>query len=318
MYNEELKTKFIRERTTSLDVARGYESIFKRIGKFESQFDSDYSTWDCDRLNDVLKNIVGLRKSTNLVQLSMLKEYVKWRINNDIDGTNDYIFSINDVGVDKFKEVTVPNPGYLQRYLDILFDPESMKTNSNTTRFYFWMAFSGADEEDIFKIRRSDVDFNKMVIKNTEKDILYPIYIESLNCMHNCADLNSFLYTNKNYTNPIIRKRVDGDILIRGVRSIPGIKTMRADISKKVKALYSETKMRPTYSSIRLSGIFYRAYYDEMSGIEPDFKPIVLNDIDGKEYALESRRLTENQLIKKKIKEYNDDYIRWKMAWTYK
>ena len=67
-----------------------------------------------------------------------------------------------------------------------------------------------------------------------------------------------------------------------------------------------KTDLRLSYFKVWISGLFYRMFMDELSGIKPDFLPFV-KDID-------SAKGTKNRLndLKNRAKYYYEDYLCWK------
>ena len=168
--------------------------------------------------------------------------------------------------------------------------------------------------DDIFCVRVSDIDFDSMKIRYEEK--IYPIYTESLQAIRNCVFSKQYNYNHSNYTKKCIRDRVPGDILIRGIRSIPSSKSMRAEISTRCKKAIDSGKMDTelSYYRVWLSGIFYQMYELEQCGIPVDFSGVVLDKLDGKLFKLDSGRNTQESKRDEIARHYKADYERWKQT----
>lgn len=313
MYNEEIKTKFIRSYTSSISSAKVYVTIFNSIAPYEEKWEADLCTKEEQDLQPVIDNIVGLRSRSKWSRLIMLKDYVNWCINIEkVPNACDGMLKINSVGLDKIRKQTVANPPHLQEYLGKLYDAEDDKTIDNIYRCYYWLAYGGVSEEDILGIKCSDVDLENMVIHYKDTEI--PIYREAIRAFKNCIELTQFVYNHPNYTKTVWRNRVDGDTLVRGFRALPSIKTMRVEISRHAKAKEKDTGKRLSYYRTWISGIFFRAYERERMGEKLDFDKIVDEQMKGKTYKLDSGHNTQDAKKRKLVNDYIEDYQRWKFV----
>lgn len=243
----------------------------------------------------------------------MLKDYVKWCIGvAKVPNACDGMLQITTVGLDKMRHQTVASPLHLQKYLDTICSPDSDKATDSIYRCYYWLAYGGVAEEDILKVKCSDVDFGNMVVHYNGTEI--PIYREALAAFKNCAELTQFVYNHPNYTKTVWKERVDGDTLVRGVRSNISLYSMRVEISRRAKMNEEKTGLRLSYFRTWISGVFYRAYERELIGDTPDFSAVAAAKMEGKVYKLESGRNTQESKKRKVVKDYMEDYQRWKLA----
>lgn len=314
MYNEKLKADFIKHYTTSTLTSQRCVTVFNEVEPFENEWGADFCTKSADELRPVITKISGLRSRSSSLIISLLKEYVKWCVENGVDGANDGMLLITDVGLDKIKTQTISDPGHLQRYLDVICRPVEKQTTDDTIRCYFWLAYAGMKEEDILNVSIYDVDFDNMVVHYSKEDTDVVLYQEALPVFHNCVELKQFFYENTRYE--MWRDRLPGDNLLRGIRSEFSIKSIRVVLSKAAKREESTTSgMKLSYNRVRLSGVFYRAYQDEMAGLPVDFRQYVDFIRKGKEYDLKSCRNTQDSKLRQLVREYEEDYRRWKAAW---
>lgn len=315
MYNEEMKSRFIREYTGSLNTANVATTIFNAMEEHEKSWNADLCTRSSEELQPVITEITGLRSRSKWMALTILKEYVKWCIAMQVPGACDGMLQIQTVGLDKVKHQMVSSPLHLQKFLDDVFDSESEETLDNIYRCYFWMAFGGIDEEDIILIQNEQVDFGQMVIYYKTTNI--PIYREALPAFRNAVSLNSFLYKHPNYSKPVRRDRVPGDTLMRGIRATTKTFTMRTTLSKRnIKAIEDGlTDLQLSFYRVRMSGLFYRVYEMERAGIPTSFSEAALRVMDGKTYTLHGREKLEHRQNKIE-RSYMEDYQRWKLAFS--
>lgn len=316
MYNEELKTKFVRGYTTSVYTADVCQNIFNAFEPHEVRWGADLCTKSAEELQPIVDEIVGLRARSKWIRLIILKDYVKWCIGMKVPGACDGMLNITTIGLDKVRRQTVANPLHLQSYLNSICEPESEKTTDNIYRCFYWLAYSGVAEEDILNIKCSDVDLSNMVVRY--KGIEVPIYREALPAFNNCVNLTQFVYKHPNYDKLVYKDRAEGDTLIRGIRSAPSLKAMRVELSRrsKVKIDEGKTDLKMSYFRVWISGLFYRMYERERAGMPVDFSASASEFMEGKTYKLDTGRNTQEAKKRQLVKDYLEDYERWKLAFA--
>lgn len=307
MFNAEIKERFVKSYTEKISVRAICKQFFDIAQKYEEQWGDDLYTKTAEELKPFLDDASGLTAQSRTSTLSILKSYIRWCMTqSDISGICEDILQISTVSSDKFKTQTVTNPVHLQRYLDSVFAPEDDQTIENLYRTYFWMAYAGINQNDVFKIKNKDIDFSDMVIRYNEK--AYPIYREGVKAIKYCVELNYIRSERTNTGRFIIIDRIDSDFIMRGRKSVFTSKSMQERTSRKQKEALDKgkTNLRLSYFKVWISGLFYRMYMDELSGIKPDFLPFV-KDID-------SAKGTKNRSVelKKRAKYYYEDYLCWK------
>lgn len=314
MYNTELKEKFAKEYTEKISVRDACLSVFNAFEKYETKWDADLCTQSKETLEPVVENLLGLRAKSQQLRFVILQEYVKWCLKNKVPGACDGMLLVDVSALSKMKRQTVKNPMHLQRYLNEICDTESEHTADNTLRCFYWMAYGGMGEEDIFRVRSKNVDLQNLLVHLDGTD--YPIYREAIPAFKNCMTLTQFLYKHPNYgaDKTVYRDRADGDILIRGIRAIPSVMSMRAELSRRSKRCFDEgrTTLQLSYYRAWISGVFYRTYEAELAGIPVDFSGVAANFMHGKTYKLESGRNTPMAKQRKLAADYTVDYERWK------
>lgn len=128
MYNTETKTRFITEFSTNTGRRNAAVSMFNALEHYEVKWDADVCTRSKDELQPVVSEIVGFRANSKKLRLTILKEYVRWCIKQDIPGACDGLLQIEELGLEKLKRQMVANPKHLQRYLNCICDKESEET----------------------------------------------------------------------------------------------------------------------------------------------------------------------------------------------
>ncbi len=316
MYNEELKTKFVRGYTQSVSTAKLCATIFNKVGQYEAKWGADVCTKTAEELQPMIDSIVGFRARSKWSTLIILKDYVKWCIGKGVAGACDGMLKINTVGLDNVRTQMVSIPKHLQRYLDEIYDPENIQSTDNIYRCFFWLAYSGMKEENILKVRCDEVDLSTLTVRHNGEE--FEIYREAIPAFKNCVTLDSFVFNHPLYSaqKTVWKQRAEGDTLVRGIRSVSSLEAMRMVLSRKAKEAIDngKTNQRLSYYRAYLSGMFYRMYEREKSGLPVDFTEDTLKFMEGREYKFDKG--CKNEAIKKReiAKDYLEDYQRWKLA----
>lgn len=318
MYNEVLKKKFINDYSDSISVRKSCVAVFEVLSKHEEAWGSDLCTKTAKELEPALNDIFGLRIYGRVTRLAILRAYSKWCLENNIEGACDGIMHVNIGDDSAIKEQMVNSPLHLEKYMDSLFNTEPVGTMDDVYRCFLWLAFGGCPEEETVQITINDVDFDNMVVRSDHSGIIreYPIYRESLRAFRNCVELDQFVYFHPNYTKEIVRQRVPGKQLLRGIKTEGQIKLIRVELSKRAREARAagKTAQRISYYRAWLSGVFYRMHELELVGIEPDFSGVASDFMKGKTYRLSSGRNLIGAKQRRIAKEYKEDYERWKIA----
>ena len=230
-----------------------------------------------------------------------------------IPGACDGMLNVDSADVEKMRKQMVASPLHLQTCLDKMYMPESEETIDDIYRCYFWMAFSGVEEDDVLSIKDSDLDFDNMVIKYNDREL--PIYRESLHAFKNAATLTSFVYFHPRYTKLIRRNRVSGNEIMRGIKSSTKINSIRTTIAEKFLAAQDLgiQVQRLSFGRIKLSGLFYRVYEMEQAGMPISFSEAIIEHTN-KDMQVMTRDAVIIRKQRRLENEYKEDYFRWKLA----
>lgn len=316
MYNEELKTRFIREYAQSLSRAKACQQAFNAMEPYEKRWGADFCTKSTAELEPVIQQLVGFRVRSRWQRIIIFQKYVKWCMANRVDGACDGMLHIDSVGLSKIRTQMVANPTQLQMYLNVICEPESEQTTDNIYRCFYWMAYSGMEEEAILNVKCSDVDFENMVIHSGGEE--FEIYREAIPAFKNAATLTEFVYKHPCYLpgKKVIRNRAPGDTLIRGIRSTTSVASLRVELSRRSKKFIEDgrTDKQLSYYRVWLSGLFYRMHQRELAGIPVDFTGAASKFMEGKTYKLDTGRNTPEAKKRAVVNDYVQDYERWKAA----
>ena len=322
MYNAELKEEFVKQFTDSITTRNACLTLFNKFEPYEVMWNADLCTQEAEVLTPIINNLIGLRVRSKNNRMSILVNYGQWCLDNNVSGACNGLLNVKPDNLENVRHQTVKNPKHLQRYLNEICLPESMQSADNTIRCFYWLAYAGMNEDDIFSVKTTDVNLDEMeVVYNGES---YNIYREGLDAIKNCVKLNQFVYINPNYSADkiVYINRVPGDILIRGIKGTLSKQTMRVVLSRKSKECLKpdkitgkpKTDLKLSYYRVWLSGVFYRMYENELAGDKPDFKSLADSTSANKEYKLSSGRNTQESKRRKLAHEFATDYQRWKMT----
>lgn len=315
MYNEEQKRKFISGYTKSIHTSNVASTVFEAMAAYEETYEKDMCAFTVDELQPAVNNILGLRTASKWMGIIIMREYVRWCMANKYPDACDSIMRVDLLGLDKVRTQMVSSPLHLQKYLNEVFDAEDEETIDNIYRCFFWMGYCGISEEETLQIETKNVDLTNMTISYNGQD--RPIYRESLPAFRNAIQLTQFSYKHPNYSKLVIRDRVIGTTLMRGIKANTQLLTLRSTLSKRLSEAFKEgrTQQQLSFYRIWLSGLFYRMYEMERAGIPADFSETAIQEMSGKTYSLEGRA-TLRQKQNRKAKDYMDDYQRWKLAFS--
>ena len=315
MYNEEQKRKFIAGYTKSIHTSNVACNMFEALAAYEETYEKDMCAFTVDELQPAINNVLGLRAVSKWMGIIIMREYVRWCIANKYPGACDSIMHVDLLGLDKVRAQMVSSPLHLQKYLNEVFDAEDEETIDNIYRCFFWMGYAGITEEDALQVETSDVNMASMTINHNGQE--RPIYREALPAFRNAIQLTQFSYKHPNYSKLVIRDRVAGTTLMRGIKASMQLLTLRSTLSKRLTEAFKngKTQQQLSFYRIWLSGLFYRMYEMERAGIPADFSETAIQEMSGKTYSLEGRA-TLRQKQNRKAKDYMDDYQRWKLAFS--
>lgn len=311
MYNEELKERFIASYTEKISVGTFCRRLFEFTNPYEEKWGADLCTRGSKDIEMIVEESSGTSSQSLSDNLRTIKQYIRWCVSQGIPNACEEALEIKSVASNKIKTTTVTNPAHFQRYLNIIFDDEDMDTMDIVFRTYYWLAYAGMRLDDIFKVKKSDISLEDMTVKYG--DMCRPIYRESLKTIRKCITLDSVNVFRPNKVDPVVVERVDSDLLLRGTRGVLSKKTTLESISRKQRAAIDsgKTNMRVGFFGAWISGLFFRIYMDELSGIPADFSKFV-EMIDAVKESGSEKPKPVNQVLRNRIIMYQEDYLTWK------
>lgn len=304
MYNAERKNNFLAETRNS----RKYgESIFKTMAACEERHGKDLCLLPADILQEFINKNFGVSTRATERLITFLNLYCNWCKEKgfDVIGGTD---GLEVQTAEKIRYMMVSSPKHLEIVLDKAFDAVEKETIDCLYRCFFWMAFAGIRDSNALEVKADEVDFDAFLINHDGKS--YELYREAVPAFRNACTLTEFVHIHPGYKNNIKRARASGDYLIRGIKAPNfNLNAFRATVGKR----FRERGIEVTYSRIRLSGIFYRAYEIERAGLQPDFSADVnerLTRIDRNYSTNYTREKVANGIERDLL----SDYENWKKA----
>ena len=326
MYNEDFKNRFIQDISDSYSYRRLCKTIFDDTEKAENSWNADICTRSPEELEPVLNDILGLRKSGHISRLNVLRRYFKYCMDAGYPGAGDAIERVVISNVDKIRRETVSGPLGMQRYLNKYFEQESEQTMANVYRLYYWLAFAGMPEEEIFNVRVSDVDLSYGVIRHNGEE--YPIYTEAYPAVRNAMELTRFLYKHPGYTKNTYKERINSDKLLRGIKTTTNVtedssagRSLKSNIYRifKLKSKQGTNGVMLSFSHAALSGLFYRKYELEDKQKQPYTYEDFLDAAADAMHDTHKDTVPESELRRKRKRtaiSLLEDYEAWKCAFN--
>ncbi len=313
MYNMGQKQAFMRDFSEKQSVIEYGFRLFEALEPYEEEWGADICTQPLDRVKPVVEKFCGMRDQSKARPLYILRGYAEWCVAHGVPDARLDICEIRDIGEDKMRRQMVKVPAQLQVYLDAVFDPEDDETTDTNLRTFLWLAFSGMRDTDILRLRSGDVDFRRMKVLFEGAE--YPLYAESILSVSNSAQLTRFAYRHDNYANGLSYiDRIPGDLLMRGIRAVPSLQSIRVKITQKARQAREsgKTTLELGYYRVWLSGMFYRKWTEEQAGKPVDFSAEARAVMGDRVYRLDKGRNTQSAKFRELVRNYEIDYQRWK------
>ena len=307
MNNQNAKGNFILTLLDGKD-RDAVVALFKTVELYEDKWGSPIQTRSVEEVQDFIDAEFSKNKLYPAIKFWFLKKYLSWCKANDIKITEDLDAKIKLSWLSDIENKLIKDALHLRIYLDALFSPEEEVDTDVLLRAYCWLAYMGLSDEQIDNLKVSDVNLGEMVVIADGK--VYDIYREAFRTLKICTERDILKYNHSKYSTLI--KRIDGDRVIRGVKSERKAVTLKSDISTANKQALEngKTNLNLTPRSIKMSGIFNRQYERERMGQPIDFSWLVASEY------LEVSKQDDYQKRKtsyRKEKNYQDEYYRWKL-----
>ena len=304
MYNEERKMQFVEETKSTKAFGR---FVFSTTQPYEESAMQDLCELPSDVLQEIINKNFGVRTRSVDNTISYIRSYVTWCKEKEYK-TCDGIYAVKMQMDEKMKRYMIASPKHLQAILDKVFLPVESETIDCVYRCYLWLLFAGLEEMDAADVKTSEVDFNSMLIEHDGKS--FELYRESIPAFRTACEATQFQFIHPKYTQT--RNRYLGDNLMRGIRA----ENMKpTSIRSAIQKSFKSNGIDLTYSTIRLSGMFYRAYETERMGNEVNFDDYITEQIIKRNstYHVNYTRNKAANMIKRDLL---DDYACWKAAFT--
>jgi len=266
MYNEERKLQFIQEEKAE-STHETAKSIFNKFERTEELEDMDL----CEFPYEVLQNVIDSKfavytKTSADSMIAVVKSYITWckRKGYPVSDAINNIVTFDPSRKKSLKPLMVGSPEELRDLLDKAFDLPDEGTNDSIYRCFLWMAYSGLKNNEAIEVKSKDVDLLAMEIHYNGKH--YPIYRQAVKDFKIARDSDKFRYKHPNYDESIsiYKDRVESEYLLRSPKSAkPTVNTAMWGVRDH--ALKANIEIR--YSSIFMSGIYYRAFETDCRGM---------------------------------------------------
>ena len=324
LYNESDKREYIEFESKNSDAIRRY---FQRIHEKEKEYQKDIYDMSREELLDTITSLNIRREESRSHFISLMRGYITWarlyeKTKNENHINNITPESINSHGIIKIQ--MLKNPEQLQEILNNRLDFVDYENRSKRDALIVWLLYCGLELEEIQVLAKDSLDYNsKIITTRTGKKITADDKIAGL--WEHCAKMD-YLEKKNNRAAAAVRKfdvseyikqyLAENNYLFRPVSTnyysndfIP-LATLRACIYNIFQDDSSGEKNNPKISpsNIRNSGIFYRLYMLESSGVE--ITPAVVAE----NFYIDYKNKLELPL---KTRKWRIDYDDWKYAFGY-
>ena len=319
MIGNDLRDEFIQtllDQTRHLDYVRRADKALRKLQSAENR--TGVSACNCSA-EEASALFVAFRKASRFTVLHFARKFVSWRIERNDGGVSRGMLDFRpDEDLAETRAETVANPYGLQCVLDEVYPPESEKTVSNVYRCFAWCGFSGVPYRDMLELTARNIDFDSGLIRTDADD--YPLYAESIQAFRIACESDWFYSNHPNHKN-VVRYRVDGDTLLRGITAGVTHESMTRRFVGDFKKARDEgsTKSKIKYETLLKSGVFFRMSETETNRMPADFSKEIEKHIDdrysenGYGYRLHGEDITEKVADKVENIMY-EEYYRWKLA----
>lgn len=277
------------------------------IGKYEDVLDKDIAEMSTDELQKYLSTRSATRYQNMTRYIISIRDYLEWCIANNICvASNPEILDPSDNTL--LDTIMFDSPSHLHQVLDQIFGDSDDDTVSCIYKSYYWLAYIGIRAKDALLIPVSSIDLQRMKVWYCQQ--LYNIPNAAYEDFRKAVGTTEFnrIQPLQDKVAVFKTKRVDGELLFRTSRSTALSKnTIRAATNAK----RNQSSMFLEYDFIRLSGLFYNVYTTEQSGALFDFTQYVIDDLTAANKTFQSFSARQ-QYVRSQIKEYKNDYKRWK------
>lgn len=302
----ERKESFLESVMQTISDRKMAEKIYNTIVKFEDRIGKRIEEMSTDELARAMMASNVTRNTTSNTFLVYLYKYEKWCKDNGIE----FLPDLSQVKYDHtaaIREKMVASPQDLQERMDRVFEKQELKTSHCLYRAFLWLLWSGIEDEDIVKVRTSDVD---LAVPCVYVDGMpYKVPMESFQSLYVCATANSFHVVHPIHNN-VSRPRVNGDQLLRGVAS----NTSKRYLTNRISDLSAKAGVTMNPNNIYRSGVFYRMYQWEKETGSLDLTQYVQDKAanNPRYYELDAR--TQNKIFHSIKSQVLKDYKNWKSA----
>lgn len=318
-YNPERKAAFIDSLTPAENSRLNISRILTRASFYERSLGLDLCEFNVEQLQDFFDQTGKLKSKSSEYYLIVIRQYIKWCEQHGFD-TTDAIQHIRRSNDQRLKKHLIASPDDLKRTLDVVYPDVNDDTIRYVYRAWLWLAFIGLRMEETEQLSTQDIDFTNMKISRQNKeDQPLDIYPQAVQDLLMACVLDKFLEPSPHGGKPILKERVDGDLVMRTKRrrnkdeSVGQTLTFIAMLSRRLKphADNDQISCEVTYQSVRDSGIYYRIFLKEQELGEAAFDEFVDERVRNGKHKV-GKINTPQRIQYLARKSIYEDYIQWK------
>ena len=322
-YNDKIKAEYLLNGIPSSNgenMIKLCRQLLTYVSKYEKMFGKDVGEFDRTTLESSVYSISKAAKKDYDLLIVLIKQYVRWRRDTKLP-YNKEILDIETETERIFKTQHPQSPTHFKKIMTertVLNDKNQQVTvglresGTNTIdvtyRAFLWMLYAGLTKEEAIEVRVPEVDLkNRRIVYNGQT---FELPLESLEDFEKACNLTAFALEKSGNSETVLYKRKDGDLILRGCKSDkPTLDTLTPAIQKKLCPPNVPDIVKPSYTAVAKSGVFYRTYVKELLGYPPDFTEDAIRMAEKSKYTSEKAKQTA---IKRFLKIYLSEYTAWR------
>lgn len=200
MFNQEQKNRFLERQMASSDSSQTEKyhdmlvNYFNRLEPFEDDKNKDFAQMNKEEIYEILGKFLTGGKTYQKLTLSILTEYLRWAIENNLSFLRENVlvgFDIYGIDLtDTYANTFLKDENDLIFQLDIVLSPINMDTIDNMYRCYLHLLFAGITPNEAIMLKEENIDCVNKKIKIEDRTIVISDYL--LNLIKYILDMQEF------------------------------------------------------------------------------------------------------------------------------
>jgi site-specific recombinase XerD len=320
IYNHKQKDEYLKALSDDKIRYDILEKLFKMIGRAEAHINADVADMDNVQIGQMFEFLKVSSETAIRQYVSTLKPYVMWVYRKEYNENEELSPIIKGVAVSKvdisklIANKMIGSLEHMREMLDYVYeDTESfLEVKSARDRLLFGLLYLGIKVQEIHNLRKVDINYNtKEVVVDDRTYTVSDDLVENWRVYSNADKIEvtgqgGYREVPLFYSEYLFRNQVRNDATDR-----MDIDTIR-NIVKRFWKVYNEGTnevVNVTADNVRQSGLFYKAFFDEETGVKITREYLV--ELFGKDCSDDNGDLSRKRLYDMTNKLLTD-YNNWK------